>query len=98
MWKILRCAQDDTIHESRRDRSTTLSERSSMKNGVSWLDVRLAVRMLAKYPGLTIVRGLGMGVAIAIDAGFFAFLHSHLPPKLPLPEGDRIIALENWNV
>src|SRR5688572_17094927 len=69
-----------------------------MKNGVSWLDVRLGVRMLAKYPGLTIVGGLGMAVAIAIGAGFFAFLHSHLYPKLPLPEGDRIIALENWNV
>ena len=69
-----------------------------MRNGVSWIDVRLGVRMLAKYPGLTIVGGLGMAVAIAIGAGFFAFLHSHLYPKLPLPDGDRIIALENWNV
>src|SRR5688572_24707010 len=69
-----------------------------MTNGISSLDVRLGVRMLVKYPGLTVGGGLGMAVAIAIGAGFFAFLHSHLYPRLPLEEGDRIIALENWNV
>src|SRR5688572_17768364 len=69
-----------------------------MTNGISSLDVRLGVRMLVKYPGLTVGGGLGMAVAIAIGAGFFAFLHSHLYPRIPLEEGDRIIALENWNV
>lgn len=69
-----------------------------MKNGVSRLDLRLGFRMLAKYPGLTVVGGLGMAVAIAIGAGFFAFLHSHLYPRIPLEEGERIIALENWDV
>ena len=69
-----------------------------MKTGISWLDIRLGLRMLVKYPGLTLVGGLGMAVAIAISAGSFAFFHSHLYPRLPLDEGDRIVALENWNV
>ncbi|MEW5930817.1 MAG: ABC transporter permease, partial [Gemmatimonadota bacterium] len=69
-----------------------------MKTGISWLDVRLGLRMLVKHPGLTLVGGLGMAVAIAISAGSFAFFHSHLYPRLPLDEGDRIVALENWDV
>ncbi len=65
--------------------------------GVS-LDVKLGVRMLAKSPGLTLVGGLGMAVAVAIGIGFYAVTQSMLHPRLPLPEGERIVALENWNV
>lgn len=64
----------------------------------SWLDVKLGLRMLAKYPGLTLVGGLGMAVAIAIGAGFFSFFYYHLYPTLPLEDGERIVALENWDV
>jgi predicted permease len=68
-----------------------------MKTGISWLDVKLGARMLIKHPGLTLVGGLGMAVAIAIGAGSFAFFYSHLYPDLPLDEGDRIVAVENWD-
>ena len=66
--------------------------------GISWLDIKLGARMLVKYPGLALVGGLGMAVAIAIGAGSFAFFYSHMYPEIPLPEGDRIVALENWDV
>lgn len=69
-----------------------------MSFGISWLDIKLGARMLVKYPGLALVGGLGMAVAIAIGAGSFAFFYSALYPTLPLDEGDRIIALENWDV
>ena len=39
--------------------------------GVSWLDVKLGLRMLAKYPGLSIIAVLGMSLAITIGAGYF---------------------------
>ncbi len=68
-----------------------------MKTGISWLDVKLGARMLIKNPGLTLVGGLGMAVAIAIGAGSFAFFYSHLYPDLGLDEGDRIVAVENWD-
>lgn len=68
-----------------------------MSTGISWLDIKLGVRMLVKYPGLALVGGLGMAVAIAIGAASFAFFYSHMYPSIPLDEGDRIVALENWN-
>ena len=34
----------------------------------SWLDIKLGLRMLAKHPGLSVVGGLAMAVAVAIGA------------------------------
>ena len=69
-----------------------------MKNRISWLDVKLGARMLVKHPGLTVVGGLAIAVAVAVSTSWFTFVHSSLYPVLPLPEGDRIVALENWDV
>jgi predicted permease len=71
--------------------------------GFAWLkgtvlDVKLGLRLLFKHPGFTLVSGLGIMVAIAFMSGLFAFLYSNIYPKLPLPDGDRIVALENWDV
>jgi predicted permease len=65
---------------------------------VSWLDLKLAVRMILKYPGLTVTSGLGIAVAVAIGVGFFAMYHSRFYPVIPLSEGDRLVALENWDL
>jgi len=67
------------------------------KNRISWLDVKLGARMLVKHPGLTVVGGLAIAVAVAVSTSMFTFIHSSLLPVLPLPEGDRIVALENWD-
>lgn len=64
----------------------------------SWLGCKLGARMLVKYPGLSLVGGIGMAVAIAFGAGAFAFFHAYTYATLPLDEGDRIVALENWNL
>lgn len=64
---------------------------------VSWLDVKLGLRMLVKYPGLTLVGGLGMAVAIVIGACFFAVLYSYLQPTVPLDEGERVVGIELWD-
>ena len=63
----------------------------------SALDFRLGARMLRKYPGLTIVGGMGMAVATAIGAGAFAFVNTYLYPDLPLHEGDRVVSIVNWD-
>ncbi|HSJ25189.1 MAG TPA: ABC transporter permease [Longimicrobiales bacterium] len=62
---------------------------------ISWLDVRLGVRMLVKHPALTLVGGLGLAVAVALSAGFFAFSRAWIYPVLPLDEGHRVVAVEN---
>lgn len=66
--------------------------------GISWLDVKLGARMLAKYPGLSVVSLVGMSVAAAIGAGAFAVVHSLLDTTLPLDDGDRIVAVQNTDV
>ena len=45
---------------------------------VSWLDVKLGIRMFIKYPGLSLVSVVGMAVAIAIGAGYFTILGTWL--------------------
>ena len=64
---------------------------------VSWLDVKLGGRMLVKYPGLTLVGGLAFAFAIWVAAGAFEFAGQVLSPRLPLPDADRVVALESWD-
>jgi predicted permease len=70
--------------------------------GFRWLDnsrvdFKLGARMLAKYPGLSIIGGAGLAVGVAIGAGFFAFFYSFFYATLPVEHGERIVALENWD-
>jgi putative ABC transport system permease protein len=62
-----------------------------------WLDAKLGARMLIKYPGLTLVGGLGMAVAITIGAVSFEVFYSYMDPVLPLDEGERVVGIENWD-
>ncbi len=65
-------------------------------NGLS-LDMKLGARMLAKYPGLTIIGGLAMAFSIWAGALVFEGVHLFVSPSLPLPGGDRIVMLQNWD-
>lgn len=60
---------------------------------LSWLDVRVGLRMLVRYPVLTIVGTGSLALAIALGASAFAFITLMLWPRLPLPEGDRIVVV-----
>jgi putative ABC transport system permease protein len=64
----------------------------------SWLDFRLGLRMLRKYPGLTVMSSLAMGVAIAIGAGGSTAISLVTSPTLPLHEGDRVVGIRLWDV
>lgn len=79
----------------RRRKGIGLASTGRLGAGFSWLDVKLGVRMVAKYPGLSLVSVLGMAVAIAIGAGAFGVIGAMLDPTLPLPGGDRIVAVQN---
>ena len=63
-----------------------------------WLDVKLGVRMLVKYPGLALAGGIGIAIAVAIAAGGFSVIYGNfLASSLPLEEGDRIVSIEIWD-
>jgi putative ABC transport system permease protein len=63
----------------------------------SWLDVRLAFRLLVRNRGLTLAGGLAMSVAIGIAAVVFATFDVLAWSPLPLDEGDRVVAIQMWD-
>jgi predicted permease len=65
---------------------------------ISWLDIKLGARMLARYPGLTLVGSLAMGVGIALGAGVLGLIALLKDPRLPLDEGERIVGIQVWSV
>ena len=65
---------------------------------VSWLDVKLGLRMFAKYPGLSLVAVAGMAVAIAIGGGYFSLMSTLLDSTVPIEEGDRVVVIKNRQV
>lgn len=71
--------------------------RADRRRWISLLDVKLALRMLRKYPGLTLIGGFGITIAIAFGAAWFNFMAVLSGTSLPLDEGDRIVTFENWD-
>ena len=64
----------------------------------SWLDLKLAFRMLVKYPGSTLIGGLSIAVAVAIGVGFFALFHSRFYPDDPAERRRPLVGLQNWDL
>jgi putative ABC transport system permease protein len=98
-------SRDDARLAARRafGRVEQAKQRQRDARGFRWLedsriDLKLGARMLVKYPGLSIIGGAGLAVGVAIGAGFFAFLYSFLYATLPVEGGERIVALENWDI
>ena len=61
------------------------------EGGSVGLDVKLGLRMLVKYPMLTLVGGIAITVATALGVGASEFVRDLLVPELPLEDGDRIV-------
>ena len=61
---------------------------------ISWLDWKLAARLLLKTPALTIIGGLSLAAAIAIGAVGIEVAGELLYKRLPFPEGGRVVRLE----
>src|SRR5688500_6968922 len=65
---------------------------------ISWLDIKLGARMIHRHPGLTLVAGIAMGVAIALGAGVMGVIALMRDPHIPLDEGERIVGIQVWSV
>jgi putative ABC transport system permease protein len=64
----------------------------------SMLDLRLGGRMLVKHPALTVIATIAVAYAIAVGTVGFEIARQALWPTIPLPDGNAIVALRNWNV
>ena len=62
---------------------------------ISWLDVKLGLRMLVKHPGLSAVSALGLAVAVAIGAIGFGVIQTMTAADLPLDEGEQVVTIQN---
>ncbi|HVQ14713.1 MAG TPA: hypothetical protein VMS40_14025, partial [Vicinamibacterales bacterium] len=60
-------------------------------------DYKLGLRMLLKYPGLTLAGGLALAIAIGVGAGWYDLTGKIIAPAIPLPEGDRLVVIETHN-
>ena len=64
----------------------------------AWLDLKLGARLLARSPGLTLVSTVALSIGIAIVAGFHAGTDFFVNPSLPVPEGDRVVAIWHHDI
>ncbi len=92
------------LRERRRDRRAgrartpaTRAARRRFAMGVSWLDFKLGLRMLARYPGITVIGGVAMAFGIAMGAGAFQFFRDAAYPRLPYEGGDNLVRVFNMN-
>ena len=60
-------------------------------------DYRHGVRMLLKYPGVTLAGGLALAIAIGIGAGWYDVMGQVFAPTIPLPDGERLVSIETHN-
>ena len=79
--------------------SLLASERAAEQRRTVWrvssLDVRLGLRMLAKYPALSVIAVLGLSLAVTIGAGYFAFIGAMMDSTLPIEDGNRVVVIQN---
>lgn len=58
------------------------------------LDVKLGIRLMRKSWGLTLVGGVAMAVTIGLGTSIVTIWNTVTATTLPLPDGDRIVALQ----
>ena len=63
----------------------------------SWLDFKVGFRMLARYPGITVIGTVAIAVAIALGTLYFEALNKWRNPQLPIEDGDRVVSIRNWD-
>jgi len=66
--------------------------------GFSTLDFKVGVRMLARYPGLTLVGTVAIAVVIALGTLYFEALNKWQHPRLPIAHPDRVVTIRNWDM
>ena len=91
-WALARALRGD------RRRNASTAERPVVQPGwrtpVSWLDLKLGLRVLASSPVITAVSAIAIAITIAVAvAGFSFFQDFGLRPTVPLHEGERVVSL-----
>src|SRR5262245_9523118 len=62
------------------------------------IDLKLGVRMMRKWPGLTVIAVIALAVAIGAGATYFDFISNLIRPRVSSPGADRLVGILNWSV
>src|SRR4030095_7739252 len=62
------------------------------------IDLKLGVRMMRKWPGLTVIAVIALAVAIGAGATYFDFINNLIRPNVSFPGADRLVGILNWSV
>ena len=81
---------------------TQLREAARAARRLPWLetfllDGKLGLRMLRRSWGLTLVGGLAMAITIGLGASIFNIWVTFAGTRLPLDEGDRVVAIQPFD-
>ena len=104
LWEVrqvgaaLRWKARETAHTRRPSETLGINDirRARWRTPASWLDVKLAFRMMRRQPLLTIV--VGLTLALGIPSSLFpAHLMGILEASFPVEDGRRVLGLRNWN-
>ena len=74
-----------------------MDEGGPSRLGLSWLDFKVGVRMLARYPGLTLVGTVAISIAIALGTVYFEAVDKWRNPRLPVAGADRVVSIRGWD-
>lgn len=74
------------------------SERTRVGARISWLDFKIAYRMLIKYPGLTVTAGLAIAFGVTLAAVSFEFFTDVFYPTLPVDEPHELVEIRNRDI
>lgn len=64
----------------------------------SALDFKVGARMLARYPGLTVVGAAAIAVAIALGTVYVEAINKWKNPRLPTRDAARVVSIRSWDV
>jgi putative ABC transport system permease protein len=96
-------AEASRLARARYGRPEQVVERMRDQRGIPWLghfrlDVKLGLRMLRKYLGLTLIGGLAMSVGFGIIITAFMYFDVVVwSDSVPLEDGERVIAIQIWD-
>jgi hypothetical protein len=62
-----------------------------------WLDFKLGLRMLARYPALTVVGTLAIAVGVGLSALYFETYTMIVDARLPFPGAERVVSIRLWD-
>ncbi|MGE5357573.1 MAG: ABC transporter permease, partial [Bacteroidales bacterium] len=62
-----------------------------------WSDIRYGVRMLARYPTLSVVSILTFGLGLGLATSVFSIVNGALYKGLPFQDADRIVIVAGTN-